>query len=691
MFTRNLIFGFVCFLLTACAQPTISPTQTLIAASATFTATTRSSATPSRTATSIPQPTATAWPTATRFVPPPTYTPAVPNVNKKYKLVEWDVKQANGVIQLLRGYPDTLSLLERGYHDYDYFRAYRYVAFAEGEALLRFVDNEHEERWLWDYAQDLAKSYEETKGQAYLLLISQALNERQISVDEIANWVKSHLGQGFQIETTELSSEAKEDSVFLLAVSDGYSGVFFWLRKVNEQYEVHYLSGEFNSVTGAGMSFKLEDVTDDGMKELLTFHSYQPGGPSAFYTELQVFDIVGLSPTYFEFVSPTDVSDRVFWCDSDTCLKILDHNQLQLIRSSNIFCPISQKRTYDFAGRFRFVLAETELVYLEGDRFDNCPFSVDSIVNEGSLGLLQAGLLDWPNEDSIIEYPADVRDGIKFGLALRFALSNQPAQAIKTFNELIASPTVITSTWVALAQKFLELYQTPADLYLACAAVPLCDTHAAIQQLTSQIEPAAYPLALERLQAFGVPVFESDYFDFEQDGQAEQWFTTRPNAQARIELWLLTRASGPIKAVFIGEIDSRQPQFALLPRGGFQIEGRNFSVERSSVTGEIFVNEVPKVLEQSINLAAQTIAQAQKDLFSGANPALITTILLKAQQSKDFDCKILDCAHFQYLLGLTYELAKDENRAVEAYLKLWQDYPENPYTIMARSKLETSP
>ena len=43
---------------------------------------------------------------------------------------------------------------------------------------------------------------------------------------------------------------------------------------------------------------------------------------------------------------------------------------------------------------------------------------------------------------------------------------------------------------------------------------------------------------------------------------------------------------------------------------------------------------------------------------------------------------------FYYLLGLAYEWMGDERAAVEAYWKVWHDFPESGYAVMARPKLE---
>ena len=44
--------------------------------------------------------------------------------------------------------------------------------------------------------------------------------------------------------------------------------------------------------------------------------------------------------------------------------------------------------------------------------------------------------------------------------------------------------------------------------------------------------------------------------------------------------------------------------------------------------------------------------------------------------------------YLRYLIGLTYELNGDETQAVEIYWRLWREYPNSPYTTLARSKLE---
>lgn len=56
-----------------------------------------------------------------------------------------------------------------------------------------------------------------------------------------------------------------------------------------------------------------------------------------------------------------------------------------------------------------------------------------------------------------------------------------------------------------------------------------------------------------------------------------------------------------------------------------------------------------------------------------------------------FDTWGEDGPKLSYLLGLAYEVTGDEANAVQTYWTLWRKYPESPYAVMARYKLEPLP
>jgi len=43
---------------------------------------------------------------------------------------------------------------------------------------------------------------------------------------------------------------------------------------------------------------------------------------------------------------------------------------------------------------------------------------------------------------------------------------------------------------------------------------------------------------------------------------------------------------------------------------------------------------------------------------------------------------------YYYLCGLSFELSGDQQKAVEIYWEIWHDFPNSPYALLARYKLE---
>lgn len=220
----------------------------------------------------------------------------------------------------------------------------------------------------------------------------------------------------------------------------------------------------------------------------------------------------------------------------------------------------------------------------------------------------------------------------------------------------------------------------------------------AIEQLTRTLPRTAFPLALDELSKRGVPIAASGLFDFDGDGEAEHWFTVRHPGQSKTELWIVARKPEGMKALRMSEINGT-PSFVRLntgdeARGTMQVKAGGvesfFEFVRAPNTSEPFV-AVIETTSAPPETATTLIRTATDDLFAGADPATVRAVLLKARETRDFDCEAVDCPQFEYLLGLTYELTGDEREAVEAYLNLWRTYPDSPFTIMARAKLELVP
>lgn len=67
--------------------------------------------------------------------------------------------------------------------------------------------------------------------------------------------------------------------------------------------------------------------------------------------------------------------------------------------------------------------------------------------------------------------------------------------------------------------------------------------------------------------------------------------------------------------------------------------------------------------------------------------ALVTLQSVLSELQGVEDPELSGIPRFMYLLGLAYELSGDEADAVEAYWRLWSDFPGSGYAILARSKL----
>jgi tetratricopeptide (TPR) repeat protein len=76
--------------------------------------------------------------------------------------------------------------------------------------------------------------------------------------------------------------------------------------------------------------------------------------------------------------------------------------------------------------------------------------------------------------------------------------------------------------------------------------------------------------------------------------------------------------------------------------------------------------------------------QAETALLEQGNPTEAIPLLLSILSSPD----PRDASNIMYMLGLAYELTGDQNQAVQAYWKLWQNYPGSSYARLAQAKLE---
>ncbi len=89
-------------------------------------------------------------------------------------------------------------------------------------------------------------------------------------------------------------------------------------------------------------------------------------------------------------------------------------------------------------------------------------------------------------------------------------------------------------------------------------------------------------------------------------------------------------------------------------------------------------------------LTIQEIRHTLLDMGDGQSAVALLEALLSGEivERGSDDGLALVRPRLLYMLGLAYELSDRETDAVQTYWQLWQDYPDNPYAQLAKSKLE---
>ncbi len=271
-----------------------------------------------------------------------------------------------------------------------------------------------------------------------------------------------------------------------------------------------------------------------------------------------------------------------------------------------------------------------------------------------------------------------------------------------------------------LTRQFtLEVYQTPADLYRACSTVNICapyysqylypnmecvnirrcDYQTALQA-TVATALSISPLAqiTDELKYAGVHIPSGGWYDFDGNSKDELWFTVLQPGETDYELWIAAEYSMGVKALLVGHnlpspnvnfkpIESDPPN--ILTDFGF---GQTIELVHHPITGEPFVivHEVEKVDPIRQDLAL--FKELRRMLYRGSAVGSIHEGLLELDR-KYTHCPFetqdeYDCASYYYTLAFAAERAGKDNDAIKRYFNVWSMFPESPFSVMARLKLE---
>ena len=656
--------------------------------------------------------TATPMPVATRTAVS-TFTPATLAPGVSYKLRPWTPDQADLLIgqissQLMAIEGDPIYSSVYGYSAY--MDMYRYLVFAEMEALLRFPDAPHAKTWRWDLCYNLAFAYHFAESPdalelpCYAKLIQDGLNSGQTNVTGLSRWSMANESR-FSFEITSHTPPPGFTSSHVISLA---SSANLWLLEKAGDFQVFGLRSSMFYFRESGSKFQLLDLTGDNYPELVLYFSRATCCNS--FSQQFIYELSSGTPKLLSLEDLNGISTHTT-SEYDSHITVLESKTEPpglLFDGHYGYDALTQPcnlREYDkyYWNGDRFELVETWYGVDKPGKYDNkefCQFVIDTAKEQSELNVAVKTIGDIRIGD-----PEAAEDQILYRLGEHYARLGDMDKAKAFFTQTIAFQTSSNksdSKWAKAAQIFLDDYHQESDYYEVCSNVIPCDIHRALQQLIAKINPDSFLRAIDLLKASGIAIKSNGFENFDVDDDIKQWFVVQQPNRTKREFWILAEGSEKTYGLFVAEISTNKPEvkefqgsnaYALMTTDGenlFSLEKISFSGQPYLLTHEIIQND-DRLIESDYakhRLIEESLDNIINQLMNGSNPAQIRDLLIQLSKLESFDCKeAYRCDQIQYLLGLTDELLEDDQAALNAYLQLWKDYPHSLYTIMARAKL----
>jgi hypothetical protein len=695
--------------LTRTITPTITETPTITPIPS-ATRTLRPTLTPSQTNT----PTRTLSPTPTLTpLGPATLTPAAPlGGESNYRLYEWSAEQAREMADMMYDYPNTLPQSKRGADDTNYNAAFRYSLFAIEEAMLRYPNQLQEQKWRWQIAYSLARLADPNAGAAFGDLIAAGLNSGEAVPQTLEKWFHSQEPR-MSLEITRMEALPATVSSYLVEIK-GQGSAFILITETSGAFQYYPLTSNFDYTRSVSKTptvtptvqptpiippesaAYLQDLTGDSIVEILIYlpnpSQNNPSNPRIFKVDQLPPVEIMIDPAYKPFDPGMDY--EIKW----KVITLDGKNVLQSVTTLYPACPLVVHHNFAWDGDL-FEFSEADYIIKPfSETLSYCRYLVDHAATrwgaEAAISIMETLLPDWPPKETEDgkPFPLDTKDEWKFRLAVYHASLGNQEKARRYLNEIISSPSLPASRWIIPAREFSNSYKKPEDVYRACLAAPSCQPTWALQYLLSLLKSDDYPDLLTYLNKQGVALRASGYFDFDGDDVRDIWFTVRHQAGEMLQLWFTLQYRDKIAAINQGTIDTNIPDLSYYDNEVFPPivllnDQEAFQVKRSPISLQPYITpyELPKEYPNRFKIALE---EQIDRLFAGSEPKRIQKGLLDIQKSPGLLCKASwTCDEYYYFLGLASELSGDETSAISAYLRLWWDYWQSPYTIMARMKL----
>ena len=680
-------------------NPPITPTATSIHVTSTAIPTFTATSTTTSTITPTPRPTWTLRPSSTVTITPTpsptttstlirTITPARPaQYNDFYSLKTWELDDATRTIDLLKA-STSLNGLSTWY---------RALAYAEGEAMLRFPQALGVTQWRWDQAYNLLRLRDSRAMLLYADLFQTAIASEQVRSSDLPIWFSLYETR-LTLQISPLPPQPGELGRQLIEIT-GVGSTYLWLVENPAGTSVYPLYNDLDFDQPHEDTSFYSDLTGDGSTELIIYRTVTPG--STHVTQPHVFDLSQSPPVELTLqpLVPIDFSMEPR-TEAQAISNEMGGSDLQMTSQLFPACPTTITQVYHWNGeQFEAYPLLYELVP-SSELLAYCEVVLDeasaSWGPEASITIASPLLSVWPPQTDINghPYPADAYDRLRYRLGIEYALAGQQTEAVSLMSDIVNTPIIPDSSWIAPAQQFLQVYQSTDDLLAACQQAQLCNLHDALMTMAKYSGLDDPSLVLDYLQRHGMTTRSTGNFDFNLDGVVERWMTVLPLPEEKLEFWILARTLSGVQAVFVQILESNAPvPYYHEPAGTIPVvqfePGKGFIFERLEGSREAYIHWV------DVEYARPTIIldgyqQAAAALLNGEDPSVVRDALLLLLESPRFvgDCIAFRiCDQFHYMLGLAYELSGDDGDAVDSYLWVWRNYGQSPYAVMARLKL----
>lgn len=669
-------------------ESTLTPTNTASPSpGATFT--------PKPTRTPTIGPTSTASPTSTLL---PSITPDFPSeFNDQYELVLWTPELADQLIQVLELYPERLSSFARGENDQGYYAAFQYALFAQREALLRFPSAQQADSWQWQLAYNLARTGDQSAGDAYKKLITQELNQGNFTLNDLYTW---GLDQDPQLLIEHFPLEAGEDELssnLVKVTAEENGSTYFWLLESSGGFKSYSLSSDFDFINPNQIEHFIVDLLGNEAEVVGIFPTSING--SIFYQPPDVFSLISQPPeqlSFALFLPPAIGPDFTNNWQPVEVSEITGDLQFQ----DSVFpaCPVTVSHPYDWTNLNFVFIKDTYQIEPDPDLLSYCEFVINHSINvwglEPTIQLMETLLPTWPPETTTTgkPYPEDALDEWRYRLSIYHALLANQDQSYEYAQLIIDEPSSPDSRWITPAAELLATYQFQQDIYRVCLNSDLCNPRLGFESLIASLSTDVYPDLMGALKQAGVDVRSNGYFDFDKSGESERWVVIRHHTGTPLEFWIISPHNGLLQSVFATTVKEISPRITYLepdtepPLIEIEPDITFYYIQLGPEDEPVIIPTEPEVIFSS-DRTEMKLDELEEILLSGGDPAFVKEELIILGNSQYFTCSFLLCPRYLYLLGLANELSNDEYSAVAAYLDLWREYPGHPYTVMARSKL----